>query len=119
MEICEQAIQLFQPICLLMQEKQEWIGTPRQFKEIICLRFPDEFAAKITAGRQKDLDDCAILLPKTKIRTRKQAQQVLDENTRGEPHHHLLLVATSFVVTGSIKINTRCTNGFRKPSSRA
>jgi hypothetical protein len=33
---------------------------------------------KITAGRQKDLEDCAILLPKTKIRTRKQAQQVLD-----------------------------------------
>src|SRR5579863_8623668 len=35
-------------------------------------------ALKITAGRQKDLDDCAILLSKTKIRTRKQAQQVLD-----------------------------------------
>lgn len=35
-------------------------------------------ALKITAGRQKDFDDCAILLPKTKIRTRKQAQQVLD-----------------------------------------
>ncbi len=35
-------------------------------------------ALKITAGRQKDLDDCAILLPKTKIRTREQAQQVLD-----------------------------------------
>ncbi len=35
-------------------------------------------ALKITAGRQKDLDDCAILLPKTKMRTRKQAQQVLD-----------------------------------------
>ena len=35
-------------------------------------------ALKITAGRQKDLDDCAILLPKTKIQTRKQAQQVLD-----------------------------------------
>ena len=33
---------------------------------------------KITAGRQKDLDDYAILLPKTKIRTREQAQQVLD-----------------------------------------
>lgn len=30
-------------------------------------------ALKITAGRQKDLDDCALLLPKTKIRTRKQA----------------------------------------------
>jgi len=35
-------------------------------------------ALKITAGRQKDLEDCAILLPKTKIRTLKQAQQVLD-----------------------------------------
>ena len=33
---------------------------------------------KITAGRQKDLDDCALLLPKTKVRTREQAQQVLD-----------------------------------------
>ncbi len=36
-------------------------------------------ALKITAGRQKDLDDCAILLPNTKIRTRKQAQQLLDQ----------------------------------------
>ncbi len=35
-------------------------------------------ALKITAGRQKDLEDCAILLPKTKIRTRQQAQQLLD-----------------------------------------
>jgi hypothetical protein len=35
-------------------------------------------ALKIAAGRKKDLDDCAILLPKTKIRTREQAQQVVD-----------------------------------------
>jgi len=35
-------------------------------------------ALKITAGRQKDLDDCAILLPNTTIRTRQQAQQLLD-----------------------------------------
>ncbi len=35
-------------------------------------------ALKITAGRQKDLEDCAILLPKTKIRTRQQAQRLLD-----------------------------------------
>ena len=35
-------------------------------------------ALKITAGRQKDPDDCAILLPKTKIRTRQQAQQLLN-----------------------------------------
>jgi hypothetical protein len=34
-------------------------------------------ALKITAGRQKDLDDCAILLPNTKIRTRQQAQRLL------------------------------------------
>ncbi len=35
---------LFQPICLLMQERQEWSGTPKQFKELICSRFPDQFA---------------------------------------------------------------------------
>jgi hypothetical protein len=35
-------------------------------------------ALKITAGRQKDLDDCAILLAKTQIRSREQAQQLLD-----------------------------------------
>jgi hypothetical protein len=36
-------------------------------------------ALKIAAGRKKDLEDCAILLPRTKIRTREQAQQVLDQ----------------------------------------
>jgi hypothetical protein len=35
-------------------------------------------ALKITAGRQKDLDDCAILLPNTQIRTREQAQDVVN-----------------------------------------
>jgi len=35
-------------------------------------------ALKITAGRRKDLDDCAILLPQTRIKTRQQAQQLLD-----------------------------------------
>ena len=41
---------------------------------------PTEYilALKITAGRQKDLDDCAILLSNTQIRTRKRAQQILD-----------------------------------------
>lgn len=41
---------------------------------------PNEYilALKIIAGRQKDLDDCAILLPKTNIRTREQAQQLLE-----------------------------------------
>src|SRR5205823_1742368 len=35
---------LFGPLCLLMQERQKWSGTPKQFKELICSRFPDEFA---------------------------------------------------------------------------
>ena len=35
-------------------------------------------ALKIAAGREKDLDDCAILLAKTKIRTREQAQQLVE-----------------------------------------
>jgi hypothetical protein len=35
-------------------------------------------ALKIKAGRGKDLADCVILLPKTKIRTRQQAQQLID-----------------------------------------
>ena len=41
---------------------------------------PKEYiiALKILAGREKDLEDCAILLPQTAIHTRKQAQQVLD-----------------------------------------
>jgi len=38
---------------------------------------PQEYilALKIAAGRDKDLADCAILLSKTRIRTREQAQQ--------------------------------------------
>ena len=35
---------LFQPICLLMREKREWSGTPKQFKEILCSPSPDAFA---------------------------------------------------------------------------
>jgi tetratricopeptide (TPR) repeat protein len=35
---------LFGPICLLMQERQGWSGTPKQFKELICSSFPDQFA---------------------------------------------------------------------------
>lgn len=36
------------------------------------------FALKIMAGRDKDIADCRILLPQTTIRTRQQAQKVLD-----------------------------------------
>jgi hypothetical protein len=35
-------------------------------------------ALKMTAGRPKDLDDCAILLPKTSIQTVEQAQELLN-----------------------------------------
>ena len=41
---------------------------------------PKEYvlALKIMAGREKDIADCRILLPQTHIRTRRQAQRVLD-----------------------------------------
>jgi hypothetical protein len=41
---------------------------------------PKEYilALKILAGRDQDLADCRLLLPQTRIRTRKQAQRVLD-----------------------------------------
>ena len=35
-------------------------------------------ALKIIAGREKDLEDCAILLPQAHIQTRQQVQQILD-----------------------------------------
>jgi hypothetical protein len=38
------------------------------------------FALKILAGREKDIADCRIPLPQTHIRTRKQAQRVLDRH---------------------------------------
>jgi hypothetical protein len=36
------------------------------------------FALKILAGRDKDIADCRILLPQTRICTRKQVQRTLD-----------------------------------------
>lgn len=41
---------------------------------------PKEYilALKILAGRDKDITDCRILLPQTKIRTRQQAQKLLN-----------------------------------------
>jgi hypothetical protein len=47
-------------------------------------------ALKITAGCQKDLDDCALLLSRTEIRTRKQAQQLLNRYILpyGQQRHH-------------------------------
>lgn len=54
-------------------------------------------ALKITAGRPKDLDDCAILLPKTSIHTVEQAQKLLKryilpstQEEHAEQIHHAL-----------------------------
>ena len=33
---------LFQPVCLVVREMQEWSGTPKQFKELLSTRFPDD-----------------------------------------------------------------------------
>jgi hypothetical protein len=41
------------------------------------------------------------------------------KHTFAKSPHQRLLAATSFAVTGSIKINTSCTNGLGKPSRRA
>ena len=66
MTMPERASPLFQPICLLMQEKQEWIGTPKQFKEIICLHFPDEFAAWYRAP-YKYVDELKKITPELRV----------------------------------------------------
>jgi hypothetical protein len=57
---------LFQPICLLMQERQEWTGTPKQFKEMICLHFPDEFAAWYRAP-YKYVDELKKITPELRV----------------------------------------------------
>lgn len=53
----------------------------KQFGALHIYIPPKEYilALKIIAGREKYLDDCAILLPRTKITTRQQAQQLLDQ----------------------------------------
>ncbi len=43
---------LFQPVCLLMHERQEWSGTAKQFKEILCQRSPDAFATWYRSPRK-------------------------------------------------------------------
>ena len=35
---------LFQPVCLVMRERQEWSGTAKQFKEVLCQLSPDALA---------------------------------------------------------------------------
>jgi hypothetical protein len=43
---------LFQPVCLLMRERQEWSGTAKQFKELLCQHSPDAFATWYRAPRK-------------------------------------------------------------------
>ena len=57
---------LFQPLCLLMQERQEWSGIPKQFKEIICSRFPDEFAGWYRAP-YKYVDELKKIAPELRV----------------------------------------------------
>ena len=42
----------FAPICQLMQERQEWSGSPKQLKEILCQHFPDSFASWYRSPRK-------------------------------------------------------------------
>ena len=63
----------------------EWTLIPhsklwKQFGPLHIYIPPKEYilALKIIAGRRKDLEDCAILLPQTTIETHEQAQKLLD-----------------------------------------
>ena len=57
---------LFGPMCLMMQEKQEWSGTPNQFKELICSRFPEEFATWYRAP-YKYVDELKKIAPELRV----------------------------------------------------
>jgi hypothetical protein len=61
---------------ILIPDGELW----KQFGPLHIYVPPKEYilALKITAGRDKDFEDCAILLPQTKIETREQARQLLD-----------------------------------------
>lgn len=53
----------------------------KQYGPLYVYMPPREYilALKIIAGRDKDLADCAILLPQTNVKTRQQARKLLDE----------------------------------------
>lgn len=53
-------------MCLLMQEQQEWSGTPKEFKELICSRFPDEFATWYRAP-YKYVDELKKIAPELRV----------------------------------------------------
>jgi hypothetical protein len=53
---------LFEPICQLMRERQEWSGTPKQFKEALCHHCPDALATWYRAPR-KYVDELQKIAP--------------------------------------------------------
>jgi hypothetical protein len=61
---------------ILIPEGELW----KQFGPLHIYVPPKEYilALKITAGRDKDLEDCAILFPQSRITTYEQAKQLLD-----------------------------------------
>ncbi len=61
---------------ILIPDGELW----KQFGPLHIYVPPKEYilALKITAGRDKDLEDCAILFPQSEISTYEQAQQLLD-----------------------------------------
>lgn len=52
----------------------------RQYGPLHIYVPPKEYilALKILAGREKDIEDCKLLLQMTKVKTRQQAQRLLD-----------------------------------------
>ena len=57
---------LFGPLCLLMHEQKEWSGTPKQFKELICSRFPEEFSTWYRAP-YKYVDELKKIAPELRV----------------------------------------------------
>jgi hypothetical protein len=53
---------LFQPICLIVLEMQEWGGTPKQLKELLSTRFPDDFK-KLPQSPAKLVDVLKEIIP--------------------------------------------------------
>jgi hypothetical protein len=81
------ASHLFRPMCLLMQELQEWSGTPKQFKELICSRFPEEFSTWYRAP-YKYVDELKKIAP----------ELLIEEIAVGVPPESTLVTLTRTVV---------------------
>jgi hypothetical protein len=53
---------LFGPLYLLIREKREWSGTPKQFKEILCSQSPDA-SARWYRAPQKFVEELKKITP--------------------------------------------------------